>query len=89
MKEQIYRFLIGSDRFKTEFFKELRGMIILTLAFTIAFTWRQTFFDLAQEGVKFFINITNNATLSIVTSSVITVFCVFFIYLTARYMQKV
>jgi len=89
MKEEIYRFFIGSDRFRSEFFKEIRGLIILTLAFTIAFTWRQTFFDLAQEGVKFFMDITNNATLSIVTSTVVTVFCLIFIYLTARYMQNV
>lgn len=89
MKEELYRFFIGSDRFKSEFFKELRGLIILMLAFTIAFTWRQTFFDLAQAGVKFFINITSDATLSIVTSTVVTIFCILVIYLTSRYMQNI
>jgi len=88
MKEKIYRFFIGSEHLRKEFFKELRVLILFTLGFTIAFTWRQTIFDVTESIVLFFINIQGEATLSIVTSTLTTLICLFFVYLTARYMVK-
>ena len=88
MKEELYRFFVGSDLLKKEFLKEMRTLIIFTLGFTIAFTWRQTIFDVMESVVQFFIDIKSNAALSIVTSGAITLFSLLIIYLTARYMTR-
>ena len=71
MKKRLYNFFIGGRKFKKEFKKQARLLVIITLGFTIAFTWRQTIFDLSQELVKLFVNIQNSATLSILASIII------------------
>lgn len=88
MKEKLYRFFVGSEHMKREFFKELRVLILFTLGFTIAFTWRQTIFDVMESIVLFFTHIQNDVSLSIATSTLTTAVCVFFVYLTARYMIR-
>ena len=87
-KENLYRFFIGSDVMRKEFWKEVRVLIIFTLGFTIAFTWRQTLFDAMESLVKFFVDIKSNVGLSVTTSAITTIFCLFLLYLTARYMTR-
>jgi len=87
-KETTYRFLVGSDVMKKEFWRELRVLIIFTLGFTIAFTWRQTIYDVIESAVQFFTHIQTSAALSILTSSVTTFVCLFALYITARYMTR-
>ena len=87
-KETFYRYVIGSDAMKREFWKEVRVLIIFTLGFTIAFTWRQTIYDVVESAVQFFTHISASATLSIATSTTTTIFCLLLIYLTARYMTN-
>ena len=88
MKEKIYRFFIGSEHLEREFLKELRILILFTIGFTIAFTWRQTTFDVMESIVLFFVDIKSSATLSVVTSTTTTIFCILLVYLTSRYMIK-
>jgi ABC-type spermidine/putrescine transport system permease subunit I len=88
IKESAYRYLIGSDIMKKEFWKELRVLIIFTLGFTIAFTWRQTIFDAMESLIKFFVDIKSNVTLSVTASTLTTVFCLLLLYFTARYMTR-
>ena len=87
-KETTYRYFVGSDTMKKEFWRELRVLIIFTLGFTIAFTWRQTIYDVIESAVQFFTHMQASATLSIATSTVTTIFCLFLMYLTARYMTR-
>ena len=47
MKKRLYRFFIGSKNFENEFKKQVRMLVVVTFGFTIAFTWRQTIFDLS------------------------------------------
>ena len=87
MNQKLKRpFKIGI-RFKREFKRQLRMLIIITLGFTIAFTWRQTVFDISQSFVQFFLNIKNSSSLSILTSAFITVLSIVLIYLSSHYLK--
>jgi hypothetical protein len=79
--------LIKGKRFQKEFKKQIKTLIIVTLGFTIAFTWRQTIFDLSLAIVKFFTNIKDSSALSILTSLFITLLSIFIIYLTSHYLK--
>ena len=91
MKE-VHRFFKNSSRglgrFKREFRRQIRMLIIVTLGFTIAFTWRQTLFDASQELVEFFLHVKGSVTLSILTSLFITIIGVILVYLSAHFLKE-
>jgi len=62
-------------------------LITLTLGFTIAFTWRQTIFDLSQSVVNFFLHIESASTSSILTAIFITIISLILMYLAAHYLK--
>jgi len=84
MKKRLYRFFIGGRRFHDEFRKQARLLIVFTLGFTIAFTWRQTIFDLSQTFVQFITNVKDSSTLSILASIFITIVSIILIYLASQ-----
>jgi ABC-type spermidine/putrescine transport system permease subunit I len=88
IKENLYRFFVGSDIMKKEFLREVRSLVIFTLGFTIAFTWRQTIYDVMESAVQFFTHLKANVALSVATSTATTVFCLILVYFTARYMTR-
>jgi hypothetical protein len=88
MKEEIYRFFIGGEHFQREFWQEIRVLLIFTLGFTIAFTWRQTIFDSTKAVVAFVTHIKSSTALSITTSIVTTFFCLFLIWGMSKLMEK-
>ena len=59
----------------------------MALGFTIAFTWRQTIFDISQTFVHLITNIENSTALTILTSSFITLFSLGLIYLTSYFLK--
>ena len=80
--------IFGTGRsFQREFRKQLRLLIIITLGFTIAFTWRQTVFDLSLAFVKSMTDIRDASELSILASLFITVLSVVLIYLAAHFLK--
>lgn len=87
MKHRFLRFHRESTQFKKEFRREIRMLIVVTLGFTIAFTWRQTIFDVSQDFVSFITNIQNSAELSILTSFFITIVAVLLVYLTSHFLK--
>lgn len=87
MKKRLYNFFIGGEKFKREFKRQLRLLIIMALGFTIAFTWRQTIFDISQTFVHLITNIENSTALTILTSSFITLFSLGLIYLTSYFLK--
>ena len=87
MKKRLYNFFIGGEKFKGEFKRQLRLLIIMALGFTIAFTWRQTIFDISQTFVHLITNIENSTALTILTSSFITLFSLGLIYLTSYFLK--
>ena len=72
---------------RMEFRRQLKLLIIIALGFTIAFSWRQTIFDSVQFLVLLFTNIENLATASIVTSLIITLISLIFVYITSQLLQ--
>lgn len=87
MRRKIINSLKAGVRFKNEFRKQIRMLIIVTFGFTIAFTWRQTIFDASQALVQFFTNVQGSTALSVLTSLFITIISVFLIYLAAHYLK--
>lgn len=88
MKKKLYHFFIGGRRFHDEFRKQVRLLIVMTLGFTIAFTWRQTVFDVSQTFVKFITNIQDSSSLSIITSTFITLSSIIIIYIASRWLKE-
>ena len=74
-------------RFKNEFRKQIRMLIIVTLGFTIAFTWRPTVFDASQALVQFSTNVQGSMALGVLTSLFITIVSIILIYLAAHYLK--
>ncbi len=88
MKKKLYRFFIKGRNFESEFKRQLRMLIVITLGLTIAFTWRQTIFDLSQSFVNFFIHIQSSSFSSILTSIFITIISILLIYITAYFLKE-
>ncbi|MCF7910765.1 hypothetical protein K9L16_03770 [Candidatus Pacearchaeota archaeon] len=79
-------FFIGR-RYKKEFKRQIRMLIIITLGFTIAFTWRQTIFDLSQSFVNLILHTQNSPLSSVLTSIFLTVLSLTLILFTAHLLQ--
>jgi hypothetical protein len=78
-------FGLGNQR--REFKKELRLLIVFTFGFTIAFTWRQTIFDLTSDLIQSALSVENNSSLTILTSFFITIISVAIIYTTSYFLK--
>lgn len=88
VREKVHRLIRGDPHFRNEFKSQLRLLIIVTLGFTIAFTWRQTIFDAVQAGVIFFTHIESSTAASVLTSLAITFISVLFIYLASKILRE-
>jgi len=86
MKEHIRRYVNKNHIFNKEFKRQLRLLITVAMGFTIAFTWRQTIYDLSLTFLKFITKIQDISALKILTSILITIFAFLIIYLSARYL---
>ena len=87
MRQKIKSLITPGTKFKKELRRQMRMLIILTLGFTIAFTWRQTIFDLSQTFVEFVLNIKNATTSSIATSIFITIISIVLMVLFSAYLK--
>lgn len=87
MRERIKLFLYGGDHFRKEFRKQARLLIVFTLGFTVAFTWRQTVFDVFASFIELITHTTNKSALSILTSLAITIVSLLVVYLTSFFLQ--
>lgn len=86
MKEKFHH-LFKEKRFRKEFRREMRLLIIVTLGFTIAFTWRQTIFDLFYAFARWATHANNNAMISVLASILITIVSIVLIYFTAHFLK--
>ena len=88
MKRKLYEYVIGGQNFKKEVKRQIRLLIILTLGFTIAFSWRQTLFDSIQFIVDKVLKIENAVTSSVMTSISITIIALILIYFLAHILKE-
>ncbi|MBU0760054.1 MAG: hypothetical protein KJ600_00430 [Nanoarchaeota archaeon] len=86
-RDKVRRFFVGGKNFQKEFKKQVRLIVIVTLGFTIAFSWRQTIFDAVQTLVQKLTN-SNGLPSSVLTSIVITLISLLIIYITAHLLRE-
>jgi hypothetical protein len=63
-------------------------IITFTLGFTIAFTWRETLFDISKSFVQWLSGIKENNSASFWASMFITFLSIFLIFITARWLKE-
>lgn len=88
MNEKIKRFLFGGDSFKKDFIYQVKYLIIFTLAFTIAFSWRETVFNATKSLVQSFLSIQNSNLLSITTSITVTIISLIIIWIMVKFLEE-
>jgi len=88
LKERLHTFFIGGENFKKEFKNEIRWFIIVSLGFTIAFSWRETTFAAFEALLLKFIDIQNATYASIATSSIITLVSLIIIFISSKLLQN-
>lgn len=88
MGKKFSEFLRPGRMFRKEFRRQIRILIVITLGFTIAFTWRQTIFDLSEAFVIFITNVKNSSLSSVLTSVFITLISIILIYATSHYLKQ-
>lgn len=87
MSKRVDKIFLNKLKFKREFKRQARLLIIVTLGFTIAFTWRQTVFDLSLAVVRFITHFESTSALSILASILITILSLSLIYLTSYWLR--
>ncbi|MBS3077867.1 hypothetical protein J4233_06415 [Candidatus Pacearchaeota archaeon] len=87
-KERVNNYYLRGERFRKEVKREIKLLIAVTLGFTIAFTWRQTIFDLFEAVIIKFFSSTSQSTLSVLTSLAITLVSVLLIFLASYFLQE-
>lgn len=87
MRKGVSSLFVEGESFKREFKKQVRTFILFTFGFTVAFTWRQTIFDLSLSVVKWVTNIQNSAELSLLSSILVTIVSLIVIFLTSHWLK--
>jgi hypothetical protein len=87
-REKLNNFYDRGEGYKREVKREIRIWIIVTLAFTIAFSWRQTIFDVFQAGLHKFFGANGPTILSVLTSTTITLVSIILILLASYFLQE-
>ncbi len=88
MNEHIKRFLFGGDSFKKDFIHQIKNLVIFTLAFTVAFSWRETVFNSTKSLVQWFLDIQSTELLSILTSTTVTIFSLIIIWIMVKSLEE-
>jgi hypothetical protein len=86
-KRKFKNYFYLGNHYRQEFRKQMRLFIIFTLGFTIAFTWRETVFDLSKSLVNLIAHPTNPNATSIWASVFITIVSALLIFLTAKWLR--
>ena len=81
--------LLNLDRpFKSELKREIRLLIVMTIAFSIAFSWRQTMFDGTMWMVEKTFNLDRGLMSNLLTSFTITLLGLILILSTSKYLKN-
>jgi len=81
MERGLLNYIIHGKSFRKDFRKQLKTLVVVGAGFTIAFTWRQTIFDISKRIVEFVTNIKDSSVLSIATSIFTTIFSLLLVLL--------
>lgn len=84
---KINHFFIGGQNFRKEFIRQFRMLVVVTIGFTIAFSWRQTIFDAIEKTIETLFR-TSQVYSSILTSTFITLLGLLIILLSSYLVKE-
>jgi hypothetical protein len=87
MRRGLIDWIVHGRNFRKDFRRQLKTLVVVGAGFTIAFTWRQTIFDISQRIVRFATDIQDSSALSLATSIFTTLFSIIIVTL-AIYLLK-
>jgi hypothetical protein len=87
-RERIKQFFLGGRYFRKEFKQQIKAFVIVTLGFTIAFTWRQTIYEVCQNLIAKYFSTNGPTTLAILTSTFITIVSIILIYFSSKLFKE-
>jgi uncharacterized membrane protein len=87
MGRGLLQFIIHGKNFRRDFRKQIKTLIVVGAGFTIAFTWRQTLFDISQKIVQFITNIKSSSVLSLATSIFTTLISILFVLVVLYFLK--
>jgi hypothetical protein len=86
IKQKFSNYTFVGSKYRNEFRKQIRSIIVFTLGFTIAFAWRETIFDWAKSFTEWITHSPGEAS-SAGASIFITILCVLLIILTSYWLK--
>ncbi len=86
IKQKVSNYTFIGQKYKDEFRRQMRSVIVFTLGFSIAFAWRETIFDWSKSATAW---ITHSASRGSSTNAsiFITLVCILLIGLTSRWLK--
>ncbi len=87
MVKGLFGFIIHGRGFRKDFKRQLKTLVVVGAGFTIAFTWRQTLFDISERVVSFVTNIKDSSVLSVTTSIFTTLLSITFVLLITYFLK--
>ena len=87
MRRKLSNYFYVGGKYKDEVRKQIRAFFIFTLAFTIAFSWRETTLRVSESIMGKLLGVTNPHAQSVWASVFITVVCLFLIFLAAKWLK--
>ena len=88
MNQKLSNFFYVGHNYREEVRTQIRLLIIITLAFTIAFSWRETIFELSKTFIQWITGKEGKNSLSALASLFITFISVLLIFLVSHYLKK-
>ena len=88
MGQKLSNFFYVGHSYREEVKIQIRMFIVITLAFTIAFSWRETVFELSKIFTQWATGTENPNSLNVLTSLFITLISILLIFLASHYLKK-
>jgi hypothetical protein len=86
IRQKFSNYTFVGKKYKEEFRKQMRSVIVFTLGFSIAFAWRETIFDWSKS-ITAWITQSQNGGSSTGASIFITLFSILVILLTTHWLK--
>lgn len=85
-KRKIRNFFILGNQYKAELRSQIKSLILFTMGFTIAFTWREYSFESTKKLIKWLTGTQGSGALG--AAFFITFICLFLMLLTSYYFKE-
>lgn len=86
IKQKFSNYTYLGSKYKDEFRKQIRSIIVLTLGFSIAFAWREAIFDWSKS-ITAWITHSSDGGSATGAAFFITLICILLIFLTSHWLK--